>query len=103
MTEWLKDKYIIFLYNRQIFNSLGFKEKKYTKESYIDWYPIDGLNQKITPFIVQYTALQSSDGIWPWQHSLDHYFNLRKEETMNYHEFPQIVSGIMIELSPNMQ
>jgi len=39
--EWMKDKYLILAYNRQLFMTDKFGEKRFKKNSYLDWLPVD--------------------------------------------------------------
>jgi hypothetical protein len=39
--EWMKDKYLIIAYNKQMFNSRKFGDEKFSKYSTIEWLPFD--------------------------------------------------------------
>ena len=39
--EWMKDKYLIIAYNKQMFNSRKFGDEKFSKYSTLEWFPMD--------------------------------------------------------------
>jgi hypothetical protein len=50
--EWMKDKHLIFVYNRQLFNSDKFGEETFDKQSYMDWIPLDVVNTVLHHYTV---------------------------------------------------
>ena len=65
LKNWLKDKYLVFAYNKQVFNSTGFKEKAINKYAWIDWLPFDINNSMLTPYTIQQSELRSFDTYLP--------------------------------------
>jgi hypothetical protein len=50
--EWMKDKYFIIAYNKQIFNSQKFGDEKFSKYSTIDWHPMDIKNEIVNRYSI---------------------------------------------------
>ena len=74
--EWLKDKFLLFVYNKKMLQSEKYAEERLKKTSFMDWVPIDINNQMITPYNVQISELNSKDTIWPSGYKIEEYYNL---------------------------
>lgn len=60
----MKDKHLIFVYNRQLFKSDKFEEETFDKISYMDWIPLDVVNTAMHHYTIQIQTLMSQDQYW---------------------------------------
>ena len=48
--EWLQNKYIVFVYNKYVFDHDGFNQRTFTKYATLDWINYDTMYPTVTPF-----------------------------------------------------
>ena len=50
--EWMKDKYMIIAYDKQVFHSRKFGVEKFSKYSTIEFHPIEIKNKYVNHFSI---------------------------------------------------
>lgn len=48
--EWMKDKYLLLGYNRQLFQNDKFDDNRFQRISFLDWLPLDVNSQTMNRF-----------------------------------------------------
>ena len=101
--QWMRDKHLMFVYNRQIFQTDEFGDKKFRYESYIDWIPLNVEASTMNRYSVQIQALHSSDEFLHFHTNESRYWNLVRQASFPYY-FNQnmMLNGILIDNDENL-
>lgn len=65
INEWLKDKYILFGYNKNVFITDGFKERSFLRYTMLDWVNYDIKAPLVTPYSTQIIDVITDDNYFP--------------------------------------
>lgn len=74
--EWLKDKYVYLVYNQVIFDQYGFNGKKFSYNSFIDFFPIGSNTKVLQAYTIKTTKLTSQEDFFPIRAKINEFSNL---------------------------
>ena len=104
--QFLKDKYILLLYNEKLFNTTGYNEDRITKRSKIEWIKLSPRYHRVVPFElintksdVQERAI-NLDGI---TEKINHTFTWRQKINYPYEFESSQIIAVTFEINPNLQ
>ena len=96
--EWMKNKYIILVYNRQLFQSEKFGDETFSRHSFLDWNPMNAETIEMKRYSIQIQTLTSQDQYWLSPAEEYKYYNFQQKQSLSYYFNSNMLNGIKASL-----
>lgn len=102
ITEWMKERSIFIVVNRQLFEPAKFGDKRFRKSAQVIEIPLDIESRLMSYYTVQIQSLSSTESFWPGPNSEETYWNLVFKKNMKYYWNPKQWNGVLIDVDPDV-